>query len=141
MRFTLDVRVDQRPVQKARRALPVLASRFVMAWAFTVQGVARSVAPVDFGFLKNSIQAVAFGQAMPSPQTGARGQQWGQLPKPPAPFEALVLVGADYGFFVEFGTRYAPGQLYLTAGLLSARVQAPAIWRGIVSQARREGLL
>lgn len=63
----------------------------VMAHAKKIAADARSRAPVETGYLRSSIQ--------PSSLTAGK--------------EALVLVGAEYGRFVEFGTYKMQAQPFL----------------------------
>lgn len=59
--------------------------------AFDCQRIAQKLVPVDTGFLRSSIQAAHVGNAA-----------WD------------VVVGAEYGGFVEFGTHRSSGRPYLT---------------------------
>lgn len=67
---------------------------------------ARSLAPVRTGYLKSSIQIHGLGG------TSYR-----------------VSVGAHYGKFVEYGTRYMHAQPFFTPAVELARREAKVIWR------------
>lgn len=66
-------------------------SQIVRSTAFAIEADAKSRAPVDTGFLRNSIKATI---------------EQGEI-------VAKVVVGADYGRFVEYGTRRAGAQPFL----------------------------
>lgn len=58
--------------------------------AYSIEGTAKQLAPIDTGFLRNSITANMF-----------------------APLVWYVDVGAEYGIHQEFGTRYVPAHPFL----------------------------
>lgn len=103
--------------------LPELAEKLTKALdeavrkaAFDIQAAAQAAAPVDTGFLKNSIYVETDnGQstygAIQEPQEGQE-----VLPEiePPTKHQAFVAVAANYGVFVEFGSAHGPAQPYLT---------------------------
>lgn len=64
-------------------------SRLVRTAAFQIEQQAKIAAPVDTGFLRGSIQTEILD-----------------------PMTARVSVGAEYGIYVEFGTRYMAAQPY-----------------------------
>lgn len=92
---------------------PVL-SQMVRKAAFDLQAQAASRAPVDTGFLRNSIYTVTARNST----YGAAGAPSGDsylLPEVAAPddaYTAYVAVGANYGAFVNYGTRFQPAQPY-----------------------------
>ena len=63
------------------------AEAIVAKAAMDLEAHAKSLAPVDTGTLKNSIQATKIGDA-----------RW------------RVVVGAEYGMYVEWGTVHSPAQ-------------------------------
>lgn len=84
--------------------------------AFDIQAAAQAAAPVDTGFLKNSIYVETHSEST-----------YGQIAEPTSPtatvlpevekpkeHQAVVAVGANYGVYVEFGTVHGPAQPYLT---------------------------
>lgn len=78
---------------------------------------AASSAPVDTGFLKNSIYSVT---------SDGSGYQGGDkaLPEIAGPADdqsAFVAVGAEYGVYVEFGTSRAPAQPYFYPAMEKVR--------------------
>lgn len=117
-------------------------SKIVRKVAFDVQADAASLAPVDTGFLKNSIYVVTadkstYGGGVSvarAPKAGkkgyvSRGQLKGfvkrkerqraqeamllsEVAGPPDDQTAYVAVGASYGIYLEYGTRYMPAQPY-----------------------------
>ena len=83
--------------------------------SFDIQAAAQAVAPVDTGFLKNSIYVVTDDK---STYGGIQEPTGGQeaLPEvePPREHEAVVAVAANYGVYVEFGTVHTSARPYLT---------------------------
>ena len=65
------------------------ADALVAKAALDIEAQAKTRAPVDTGFLKNSIQAVKISEG-----------HW------------RVAVGAEYGIYVEYGTRRSAAQPY-----------------------------
>lgn len=88
--FALELNVAQNNLGKVAAGLEPKAERIVAKTALDLEGHAKTRAPVDTGFLRASIQALKVGTA-----------HW------------QVRVGADYGVYVEFGTRYMAAQPYL----------------------------
>lgn len=68
------------------------------ATARHLQVRARQLAPVDTGFLRNSIEVLKTGD-----------------------LSAVVFVGAEYGVYVEFGTRRMRAQPFFTPAADEAR--------------------
>lgn len=117
-------------------------SQAVRKTALDVQKDAATNAPVDTGFLRNSIYtAGAWGstygrgiQEAKAPKPGKKGfvsrrqlqnfvkrrerqrtqesMLFDQVPPPPDDQSAYVIVGAMYGIYVELGTRYQRPQPY-----------------------------
>lgn len=84
----------------------------LMDSALHFEALAKINAPVDTGFLRNSIHVVAFefsgleaAQAVGATVNakGANGRKLVTIPPPTDPFEVFVVVGADYGRPVEYG--------------------------------------
>lgn len=80
-----------------RSKIPAITNRTrqqlgALVWtaALQIKQQAKIKAPVDTGFLRNSIQTEQLGDLM-----------------------AMVTVGAEYGVYVEFGTSRAPAQPFL----------------------------
>jgi HK97 gp10 family phage protein len=89
--------------------LRAAASRIVTATARKLEGRAKVLAPVDTGFLRNSIQALKTGD-----------------------LSAVVFVGAEYGVYVEFGTRRMRAQPFFTPAADEARRYFEAEMRKLV---------
>ena len=109
------------------------ASQLVRKGAFDIERVAKQIAPVDTGLLKNSIYTVTGDssgasagatqwlrnkkhsfeshEALTFPEQGPTGD----------PLRALVLVGAKYGFFVHEGTRFMQARPFLLQAYLGVR--------------------
>ena len=103
---------------------PQLAQAYAKACSQTVRKVALDIqkdavdlAPVDTGFLRNSIYTVtsassSYGKA----GTGKDLRMLDELPEPPDEYTAYVAVGAEYGEYVEYGTIYmAPQPFFVQA--------------------------
>ena len=103
--------------------LPELAEKLTKALdeavrkaAFDIQAAAQAAAPVDTGFLKNSIYVVTDnGQSTYGAiQEPTDGQEALPEVEPPKRHQATVAVAANYGVYVEFGSAHGPAQPYLT---------------------------
>jgi HK97 gp10 family phage protein len=92
-------------VARTRKELSAL----VEAAGRSVQAKARVLAPVDTGFLQNSIQMMKTGD-----------------------LSAVVFVGAEYGVFVEFGTRRMRAQPFLKPALDEATARFGGEVKGIL---------
>jgi hypothetical protein len=129
-------------------ALPQVLSQVVRKTAFDVQAGAVRRAPVDTGFLRASIYVKTFNEstygqgsikakritrkarrkaaASLSGLTSSFSTPYGYylLPEVEAPDNeqtAYVAVGAEYGIYLEFGTRYMPARPYFYASVEHVR--------------------
>jgi hypothetical protein len=90
------------------------------ASAHNVQGGAQARAPVDTGFLKNSIYVVPGKYNRPVPLR--KGQRaFRKLPLPTRPLLYYVAVGAMYGWFLEYGTTKMEARPYLIPAVEAER--------------------
>jgi HK97 gp10 family phage protein len=80
------------------RGLEPKAARIVAKVAMDLQAQAQGRAPVRTGTLKGSIRAIQIDEL-----------HW------------VVVVGADYGLYVEWGTRYMNAQPYLQPSVMMMR--------------------
>lgn len=100
-------------------SLDTAVSRAVRKAAFDIQGMAMAMAPVDTGFLKNSIYVVTHDAStyeradLRASGKNSDAEMLPEIDEPPNDRTAYVAVGADYGLYVEFGTANAPAQPYL----------------------------
>lgn len=95
--------------KKLRKA----TSEIVRKTALDIEAGAKLKAPVDTGYLKNSIYA-----------STAQGSDYSTgLPevKPANDQEAIVGVGAEYGQYVEYGTVHMAAQPFLTPAVEANR--------------------
>jgi HK97 gp10 family phage protein len=114
--------------------LPDVLSKVVRKVAFDIQSDAQSLAPVDTGFLMNSIYVKTSKDSSYS-QVGQPSKEGASLlpevENPPDDQTAYVAVGANYGIYVEMGTVHMPAQPYLSpaveAGQASLETAASAI--------------
>ena len=88
--MSASVRVEFNHFDRIASGLAVRAGQAVAKAALDIEAHAKAGAPVDTGFLANSINARQLG-----------------------PAEWEVVVGAHYGIYVELGTRFAPAQPFL----------------------------
>lgn len=94
------VRVVFNHFGKVADALEAKAALVVAKTAHDLEANAKAQAPVDTGNLRNSIQS-----------------------RPMGPLAWEVAVGAEYGLYVEMGTRHAPAQPYFLPAV--ERVSGP----------------
>ena|SRR5579885_853141 len=99
-------------------------SQVVRKAAFDVQAAAATAAPVDTGFLRNSIYVETatdstYGQGASSPPEGA--SLLPEIEKPEDDLTAYIGVGANYGIYQEMGTRYMPAHPYLAPAVEQVR--------------------
>lgn len=101
------------------------ASKVVRKSAFDVQAAAQANAPVDTGFLKNSIYVEMRDTSTYGQVQQPEGDQTllPEVEKPENSTTAFVAVGANYGLFVEYGSAHGPAQPYLTPAV---ELYAPA---------------
>lgn len=88
------------------------ASMIVRKTALMLEAEAKQRAPVDTGLLRNSIQAAQV-----------------------APFYWRVTVGANYGVYVEWGTRFMPARPFLLPAANVVRPQFVEAMRTVASAA------
>lgn len=90
---------------------------------FDIQAQAMSNAPVDTGMLESSIYTVtakgsSYGDGVVDPS-----KLLPEVDAPPNSLTAYVVVGANYGLYVEYGTEHGPAQPYLTPAAEFVRPQ------------------
>ena len=102
--------------------LETALSQIVRTAAFNIQAGAQQNAPVDTGFLKNSIYTVTSSDSNYS--AGGEDSKHQLLPEiehPTSSTEAAVAVGASYGVYQEFGWVHGAAQPYLTPAVEAER--------------------
>jgi len=109
MTVTIDASIVQNAFPAILAGLEAKADMIVAKAAMDIQAHAQGRAPVDTGTLKNSIQATRTGIA-----------SW------------RVVVGADYGLYVEYGTRFMGAQPYFRPAIQAVRPQFIAALKGLV---------
>jgi HK97 gp10 family phage protein len=97
------------------KALTPAVQKIVTKTAMDIQASAASSAPVDTGFLRNSIYNVTPGASTYGQGASPTHKGSSLLPEV-GPLEdntsAYVAVGANYGVYLEYGTRHMPAQPY-----------------------------
>lgn len=121
--------------------------KLVRATAFKVEREAKQHAPVDTGFLRNSIYTrteTDSGYAKSATAAGRHGGGAGQTlfaeVAQPAPRTAYVAVGAEYGMYVEFGTSRMPAKPYMLPAVEAVRPQFTEAMRRLVEKGEAEGI-
>ncbi|HHY54108.1 MAG TPA: hypothetical protein GYA08_01600 [Chloroflexi bacterium] len=107
----MEIRVRIEGIDEAIRQLDGLTSRAALrqglaAAAFLVEGAAKVKAPVDTGFLRNSIQTVSVTDR-----------------------EAVVAAGAEYAIYQEMGTRFMRARPYMRPALEDNRERIAGLIR------------
>lgn len=109
-------------------ALHKALSQTVRKVALDLQASAASNAPVNTGFLRSSIYTVTatdstYGQAGTPP-----GDSYllPEAQKPEDDLTAYVAVGANYGIYLEMGTRFQPAQPFFYPAVEEAKVEFQA---------------
>lgn len=109
---TIEIKFNNLP-----RLTPELDRRvadIVAGAAFACEGLAKSIAPIDTGALRSSIQA--------SPESE---KSW------------VIAVGVEYGKSVEFGTSRQAAQPYLTPASENVRSMFLGQMQSVVEEAAR----
>jgi HK97 gp10 family phage protein len=133
---------------KALRRLQPAMAKAVAVIAAEVQAEASQNAPIDTGFLRNSIRMQLFGQdgspaAYPSGPVYSRARKKMVTIKPVSiePYqpprhelEAIVAVGAHYGIYVELGTDRMGAQPYLLPAVEAVRPKVQKIVEHYLNQ-------
>jgi len=92
-------------------ALASAIARVVTKTAFDIEAQAAENAPVDTGALQASIYERTYTSHDRHDKTRGKGF-FPLIKQPPNQYEAYVAVGANYGIYVEMGTRRMPAQPY-----------------------------
>lgn len=112
----------------------------VRATAFAVEGSAKQGAPVDTGALRASIYTVTSqgsgGGKAAAVASARRPDQAFDSGGEVKPLTALVVVGAQYGVHLEYGTVHMPAQPYLYPALAAHR---ETLSREVAAAVRRIG--
>jgi HK97 gp10 family phage protein len=109
MVIQVDARITQNAFPAILAGMEAKAEVVVAKAAMDIQAHAQGRAPVDTGTLKNSIQATRMGTA-----------HW------------RVVVGADYGLYVEYGTYRMAAQPFLRPAIESVRPMFLAALKAMV---------
>lgn len=105
------------------KALKPAARKVVTAVAIGIEEDARSHAPVRTGFLASSVYSVTpgygstYGEALMPPGDSYQLEEV----KPDNDTTAIVGVSANYGIYLEMGTRFMPAQPYFYPAVEAAR--------------------
>ena len=125
--ITVDIRLTDDRLRDLPRETRKRAAEHIKRTAFKVEEYAKVGAPVDTGFLRNSIYTVTHdssGYTRASNDAHAQNADAVMLPEVETPRDALtavVAVGAEYGAYVNYGTARAAAQPYLDDAIEQAR--------------------
>lgn len=121
-------------------------SKAVRGTAFFIEGEAKQNAPVDTGALKNSIYSVtslgnnfegAWNAAKEAFNTQNKGEApVAQLVARPGPLEAFVVVGVNYGRYVEYGTSRMPAQPFMQPAAMVGHMEFLKAVKAAIIRAR-----
>lgn len=123
-------------------------NRLVRATAFKIEREAKKNAPVDTGFLRNSIytrtedtsgDAAAFARVVKT-RRGLPGEDLFPEVQQPRHNEAVVAVGAVYGIFLEYGTSKMAAQPYMTPAIEVVRPGFTYALEQVLDAAEKSGL-
>ena len=89
-----------------------VAGELVRKAAFDIEQDAKMRAPVDTGFLRNSLYVVTRGQS--TYDASGDGPMLPEVERPPDELTAYVAPGAEYAIYVEMGTSTNYAQPFLT---------------------------
>ena len=139
MSIRVKVTSHTRGLRELREAIDRNADRIVRKTAFDLQGEAMQRAPVDTGFLKNSIYVrteSTSGYAGASEKAGEQNADGQMLPEVPQPGEhtAIVAVGAEYGVYVEMGTARRAATPFLAPAAERVRPQFEKALKGLLGE-------
>lgn len=98
MSFNYELKVVSDKLPLAPDSVRRLAGLVVNKTVHDIEAHAKQNAPVDTGFLKSSIQAKMISET-----------------------QGVVSVGAEYGIYVEYGTRFQAAQPYLGPAVTAVR--------------------
>lgn len=115
--FTLKWKVLQSDLGRVQRGMLPTVRAIVAKAAMDIEANAKRRAPVDTGTLRNSIRAIQIGG-----NSSAGSVRW------------HVVVGAEYGVHVEWGTRYAPAQPYLRPAVADVQPGLQAALRKVIAR-------
>ena len=109
---------------QAAEAFHTAMSQAIRKTAFDIQGHAASTAPIDTGFLRNSIYVVThdestYGQGAEPTKPGS--YLLPEIDKAENDTTAWIAVGANYGIYLEMGTRFMPPKPYLAPAVEAVR--------------------
>lgn len=89
-RSGVNIRIKNNDFPRIKRNMAAIVAKALAKAAFDIQAWAVAAAPVRTGYLKNSIQAIMRSTT-----------HW------------IVRVGAEYGVYIEMGTRWMPARPFL----------------------------
>jgi HK97 gp10 family phage protein len=149
VKFVVVANITYDRIDELKGALRQKAGEAVRKAAFDIQARAKPAAPVDTGFLRNSIYTVTSrGSGYNRAQTQAKnrrsekyagtrrvsveGRMLPDVEQPVGPLDAVVAVGASYGVFVEMGTSRVPARPFLGPAAEAVRPAFEAAMRELL---------
>jgi HK97 gp10 family phage protein len=156
VKFVVVANITYDRIDELRGALRREASAAVRKAAYDIEAAAKQAAPVDTGFLRNSIYTVTsqgsrYGGAQAraenrrsekyagtrrSRRLGKRvsvgGRMLPEVDGPASDLDAIVAVGAGYGAYVELGTSRMAGRPFLGPAAEAVRPAFEAAMRRLL---------
>lgn len=114
---------DTRNLDRLIANLPGNTEEVIKSVSFQVEAIAKRLAPVDTGALRNSIY-VRFSDSNPSTTVTVE-----ELPKPTNQFSAVIGPSVEYAIYVELGTSFMSAQPYLLPALREVEQQLEQYFR------------
>jgi len=143
----MEFRLQVEGIEDAMRQLdgvvsPARLRQGLAAAAFYVEGAAKVKAPIDFGFLANSIYTVTAsgsGYAEATNKAKARNPNAEMLPQESinSTMEAVIAAGAEYAIYQEMGTRFMRAQPFMRPALENNRERIAQIIRDALQRGVR----
>jgi bacteriophage HK97-gp10 putative tail-component len=127
---------------EAAKAFHEAMSQVVRKTAFDVQGHAASTAPIETGFLRNSIYVVTHDESTYGGATPSKPDSYllPEIDKAENDTTAWIAVGANYGIYLELGTRFMPPKPYLAPAVEMVRPTFEDAFSRIEDAMKAQGL-
>jgi hypothetical protein len=93
--------------------LPLALSKIIRKSAFDIQARAMVLAPIKTGFLRSSIYVSMKDDSSYGQNLVGNGKLLEPVERPGEITKAIVAVGAEYGVYIEMGSRFQPARPFL----------------------------
>lgn len=129
MSEVVTVMLDTRELDRISAGLNKNTQQIIEGAAFEVERMAKQMAPIDTGALRNSIYtATRSDNRAPNP---LHGESVSPIPSPSGNIFAVVGAGVDYAIFVELGTHRMADQPFLSPSVeyVARKVNSGEYWK------------